>query len=146
MTGDMVWTTVSGVSGATALGQLASAQPGHAMQSLPYTWTQAFLGTIPGSMGETSTLACLIGAIILLATSVASWRVMASMLLGGLGLCLLVLADCKRHQSDARNPAALASRPWRLCLRSRLHGHRGGRDRIARGQGQGRCQWQCRQS
>ena len=86
MTGDTVWTTVNGVSGATPLGSLASAQPGQAMQSLDWSWTQAFLGTIPGSMGETSTLACLLGAVILLVTGIASWRVMLSMLIGGYGL------------------------------------------------------------
>lgn len=84
ITGNEVWTTVSGVSGATPLGILASAQSGQAMQSLDWSWTQAFLGTIPGSMGETSTLACLIGAVILLATGIASWRIMAAMLLGAL--------------------------------------------------------------
>jgi Na+-transporting NADH:ubiquinone oxidoreductase subunit B len=84
MTGDEVWTTVDGVSGATPLGLLASAQPGQVMQSLDTTWAQAFIGTIPGSMGETSTLACLIGAAILLITGIASWRVMTAMTLGAL--------------------------------------------------------------
>jgi len=42
-----------------------------------------FLGTIPGSIGETSTLACIIGAIILLIAGVASWRTMVGMLVGG---------------------------------------------------------------
>ena len=84
MTGDMVWTAVDGVSGATALGQLAAAQPGQAMNAVNVTWIQSFLGTIPGSMGETSTLACLIGAAILLITRIAPWRVMASTLLGAL--------------------------------------------------------------
>ena len=84
ITGNQVWTTVSGVSGATPLGILASAQPGQTMQSLDWSWGQAFLGTIPGSMGETSTLACLLGAAILLATRIASWRIMAAMLLGAL--------------------------------------------------------------
>lgn len=84
MTGDQVWTTVDGVSGATPLGMFASAQPGQVMQSLDITWAQAFVGTIPGSMGETSTLACLIGAAILLITGIASWRVMTAMTLGAL--------------------------------------------------------------
>lgn len=86
MTGDSVWTAVDGVSGATALGQFAAAQPGHTLDGLNVTWLQSFLGTIPGSMGETSTLACLIGAFILLITGIAPWRVMASTLIGAL-LC-----------------------------------------------------------
>ena len=86
MTGDMVWTAVDGVSGATALGQFAAAQPGQVMNAVNVTWMQSFLGTIPGSMGETSTIACLIGALILLITRIAPWRVMASTLIGAL-LC-----------------------------------------------------------
>lgn len=111
MTGDQVWTTVNGVSGATALGKLAAAQPGHAMQSLDWSWTQAFLGTVPGSMGETSTLACLIGAIILLITGVASWRVMASMLLGGLACaCWFWLT------ANGTNPMQEIPPHWHLVL------------------------------
>jgi Na+-transporting NADH:ubiquinone oxidoreductase subunit B len=86
MTGDAVWTAVDGVTGATPLGQFAAAQPGHTLDGLNITWLQSFLGTIPGSMGETSTLACLVGALILLITGIAPWRVMASTLIGAL-LC-----------------------------------------------------------
>jgi Na+-transporting NADH:ubiquinone oxidoreductase subunit B len=86
MTGDRVWTAVDGVSGATPLGQLAVAPPGETLASLDLTWLQCFLGTTPGSMGETSTLACLIGAFILLITGIASWRIMASTLIGAV-LC-----------------------------------------------------------
>jgi Na+-transporting NADH:ubiquinone oxidoreductase subunit B len=86
ITGDFVWTAVDGVSGATPLGEVAIAQVGQAMDALSYTWSQTFIGTIPGSMGETSTLACLFGAFVLLITRVASWRIMAAMLIGGL-LC-----------------------------------------------------------
>jgi Na+-transporting NADH:ubiquinone oxidoreductase subunit B len=86
MTGDAIWTAVDGVSSATPLAQLAAAQPGEVMSSLNVTFAQTFLGTIPGSLGETSTLACLIGAAILLVTRIAPWRVMASTLIGAL-LC-----------------------------------------------------------
>jgi Na+-transporting NADH:ubiquinone oxidoreductase subunit B len=48
-----------------------------------------FIGTIPGSVGETSTLAILIGAFILIVTGIGSWRIMVSMVAGGLGLGLL---------------------------------------------------------
>ncbi len=86
MTGDAIWIAVDGVSSATPLAQLAGAQPGEVMSSLNVTFTQTFLGIIPGSLGETSTLACLIGAALLLVTRVAPWRVMASTLIGAL-LC-----------------------------------------------------------
>ncbi len=47
-----------------------------------YTWSDLFLGFIPGSIGETSTLAILVGALVLLVTKIANWRIMASGLLG----------------------------------------------------------------
>lgn len=88
MSGDSVWVAVDGFTQATPLGQIASVPPGQTMQSLDITWTQAFLGTLPGAMGETSTLACLLGAAFLLITGIASWRIMGSMLLGALGISL----------------------------------------------------------
>jgi len=51
-----------------------------------------FLGTIPGSVGETSTLAILIGAVILIATGIGSWKVIVSVFAGGLGMGLLLNA------------------------------------------------------
>lgn len=82
MTGDKVWIAVDGISGATPLGAMARATTPDPIAALDFSWFQAFLGTIPGSMGETSTLACLLGAAILLITGIASWRIMLSMLLG----------------------------------------------------------------
>ncbi len=84
MTGDTVWTAVDGVTAATPLAQLAAGQPGIAMASVEYSWLSSFLGTIPGSMGETSALACLFGALVLLVTRIAPWRVIAAGLIGGL--------------------------------------------------------------
>ncbi len=109
MTGDRVWTAVDGVSGATVLGQFAAAQPGHALDALSYTWLQSFLGTIPGSMGETSTLACLVGAAVLLVTGIAPWRVMAATLFGG------ALAACYFYFSgSAVNPLYGIPPHWHL--------------------------------
>ncbi len=82
MTGERVWTAVDGVSSATPLGALAQASPGDPIAALDISWFQAFLGTIPGSMGETSTLACLLGAALLLVTGIGSWRIMLAMLIG----------------------------------------------------------------
>jgi len=87
MSGDAAWTAVDGFSGATTLGQLAS-------QGLPavsmatgqeLTWLDAFIGREQGSIGETSTLAILFGATILLVTKIASWRVMLGVFLGMVG-------------------------------------------------------------
>lgn len=89
MVGDTVWTAADGFSGATALGQLATAPVAEgisAMSAVTTGWFESFLGTIQGSMGETSTLACLIGAAILIATRIGSWRIMAGVVLGAVGL------------------------------------------------------------
>lgn len=111
ITGDRVWTTVDGVSGATPLGILASAQPGEVMQSLTWNWSQAFIGTIPGSMGETSTLACLLGALLLLVTGIASWRVMLSMLIGGAACATLFWLN-----ADGLHPLREIPPHWHLVL------------------------------
>ena len=84
MTGDKVWTAVDGVSGATPLATLAQANPAHPLAALDISWFQAFMGTIPGSMGETSTLACLLGAALLVVTGIGSWRIMLAMLIGAI--------------------------------------------------------------
>ena len=49
------------------------------MDAIDVSWSDAFLGTIPGSLGETSALACLFGAVILIYCGVGSWRIMVSM-------------------------------------------------------------------
>lgn len=87
ITGDKIWTALDGYSSATPLAR--AAEGGTAAVTSSVTWMQAFLGTIPGSMGETSALACLIGAIILLLTGVASWRIMLSCVLGAAFLSTL---------------------------------------------------------
>lgn len=85
MSGDKVWintateagqAVVDGHSGATALGELA------VTGTTSYSPMEMFIGTIPGSIGETSVIAILIGAAILLYTGIGSWRIMLSGLLG----------------------------------------------------------------
>lgn len=92
MSGDAVWTAVDGFSGATALSQIAA-------QGLPaiaaatgqeLTWMGAFLGKMQGSIGETSTLAILIGGVLLLLTRIASWRIMLGVFLGMVAFSLLL--------------------------------------------------------
>ena len=94
MSGDRVWIEglvdgkgVDGFSGATPL---ANAQAGLDLPSV----SDMFFGFIPGSVGETSTLAILIGAAILIYTGVASWKIMSSTVAGALltGLLLNALA------------------------------------------------------
>lgn len=86
ISGDKVWVACDGYTAATALGELATSKGlgMAAVQNLGITWSDAFLGTIPGSMGETSALACLFGAVLLIATGVGSWRIMAAVTLGAL--------------------------------------------------------------
>lgn len=78
-------TYADGVSGATPLGQISTGaqQITDAIGDPVSTW-DAFLGLIPGSFGETSTLCILIGAALLLLTGIASWRIMLSVFAGGL--------------------------------------------------------------
>ncbi len=96
---------IDGYSGATALGQLAVTDMDefpNPIDSLSHvittggeqsiTWTNAFLGTIPGSIGETSTLCCLFGAFVLIATRIGSWKIMASVCLGALAISTLFYA------------------------------------------------------
>jgi NADH:ubiquinone oxidoreductase, B subunit len=99
MSGDKVFVSTSkifglgaqvpdGFSGATPLGQLATQTSGSIsltdLAGDPITTWQAFVGLIPGSFGETSTLCVCIGALLLLFTGIASWRVMLSVVAGGL--------------------------------------------------------------
>jgi Na+-transporting NADH:ubiquinone oxidoreductase subunit B len=88
MSGNAVWVPVDGFSGATAL-YLAKEGGLAAIANAGITWTDAFLGNMMGSMGETSTLACLVGAAFLIVTRVASWRIMAGVMLGMIGTSLL---------------------------------------------------------
>ncbi|MCY4604860.1 MAG: RnfABCDGE type electron transport complex subunit D, partial [Gemmatimonadetes bacterium] len=75
------------------------------------TWTQAFLGTIPGSMGETSTLACLIGAAILIATRVGSWQIIVSMT-----AATVVCAELLHAIGSDTNPMFQMDAAWHLVL------------------------------
>ena len=80
ISGDEVWVALDGYTGATPLG--LGPVGGMAAITENYTWTQAFLGYLPGSLGSTSTLACLLGAVFLIYTRVASWRIIFGVFLG----------------------------------------------------------------
>jgi Na+-transporting NADH:ubiquinone oxidoreductase subunit B len=118
MSGDRVWVAVDGFTAPTPLGMLATAPLDVGMNSitaaegLNISWSQAFLGTIPGSMGETSTLACLLGAAILIATRIGSWRIMLATTLGAAISAALFYAF--REQSD--NPMFQMNPQWHLVV------------------------------
>ena len=84
ISGDNVWivaqTSADGVSGATWLGEAAVSGPAALTAGL--SWSDAFWGFVPGSMGETSAAACLFGAAVLILSRVGSWRVMAGVVGG----------------------------------------------------------------
>jgi Na+-transporting NADH:ubiquinone oxidoreductase subunit B len=93
ISGDLVWTAVppgaavDGFSGATVLGQLrVMTQP---FETADFSWFRAFFGFEPGSMGETSALACLIGAVIIAVTKVGSWRIMVGCAVGTIAMSLV---------------------------------------------------------
>lgn len=111
MSGDQVWVrtrdtfgmgggnVIDSYSGATPLGQIATTDATgftdfafHGITGQPLSIVEMFLGFIPGSVGEVSTIAILLGAVILIATGVGSWRTMLSVFVGGAVASLLVNA------------------------------------------------------
>jgi Na+-transporting NADH:ubiquinone oxidoreductase subunit B len=104
-TGDTIWIPIDGYSAATPLG-------GHAIGlEMNITFMDAFLGFIPGSMGETSTLACMFGAFVLISTGIGSWRIILSSVVGLVvftGLFYLIGSDT--------NPMFSLAPHWHLVL------------------------------
>ncbi|VXC01739.1 Na(+)-translocating NADH-quinone reductase subunit B [Pseudomonas sp. 8AS] len=88
MSGDAVWTSVDGFAGATAL-SMAAASGMEQVVANGLTWWNAFVGLEQGSMGETSTLAIFIGGAFLLLTKIASWRIVAGVMLGMVAMSYL---------------------------------------------------------
>ncbi|MDY3198918.1 MAG: NADH:ubiquinone reductase (Na(+)-transporting) subunit B, partial [Pseudomonadaceae bacterium] len=88
ISGDAVWTAVDGFAGATAL-SVAGAGGIDAIVEGGLSWMDAFIGTMQGSIGETSTLAIFIGGAVLLLTKIASWRIVAGVMIGMVALSTL---------------------------------------------------------
>jgi Na+-transporting NADH:ubiquinone oxidoreductase subunit B len=111
MSGESVWTPpIDVVTGATPLAIGArSGVPGILEHGV--TWMDAFLGPIQGSIGETSTLACLLGGVLIVYTGVASWRIIAGVMLGMIGTALLF----NTVGSDS-NPMFAMPWHWHLVL------------------------------
>jgi Na+-transporting NADH:ubiquinone oxidoreductase subunit B len=109
ISGNNVWTAVDGFSGATALSRAADG--GVQAVVTVHSWFDAFVGIIPGSMGETSALACLFGAFVLIVTGIGSWRIMLSGLIGVVALTILF----NLVGSDS-NPMFALETHWHLVL------------------------------
>ena len=112
ISGDLVWTAADGFSGATALSQWAQggeAALKHVATGQPITWMDAFLGNIPGSMGEVSTLMLAIGAAIIVFARIASWRIIAGVFLG-----MVITSTLFNLVGSDTNP--LFSMPWHWHL------------------------------
>ena len=110
MSGAAIWTTVDGYSGATALG-MAKDGGVAALTQHGLSWTDAFLGFMPGAVGETSTLAILLGGGLLLLTGIAAWRIVAGVMLG-----MMVLSGLFNLMGSATNPMFAMPWYWHMVL------------------------------
>ena len=110
MSGDAVWTAVDGFSGATPLG-LAALDGMQAIVANGVTWTQAFMGSIQGSIGATSTFACLLGGIFLMYTRIASWRIIFGVFAG-----MVVTSTLFNWIGSDTNPMFAMPWYWHLTL------------------------------
>ena len=104
MSGDAVWVAVDGWTQATPLGNAALGM------DYGVDWISAFIGSMPGSMGETSTLAILIAGLALCLSRIASWRVMAGVFLG------MVLTSSLFNILPSTNPMFAMPFYWHLVL------------------------------
>ncbi len=112
ISGDAPWIAadflgVDGFSGATWLAQAATT-PG-ALEGA--SWWRAFVGLVPGSMGETSALGCLLGAVVLIGTGVGSWRTMAGVAVG-----TALLAAFLNQLGSETNPMFAVPFWWHMVL------------------------------
>lgn len=110
MSGDAVWTAVDGYTGATPLG-LAATGGVEAVQAAGYTWMDAFIGNIPGSVGETSVIAILMGLAVLMITKIASWRIVVSVFAG-----MVLTALFFNAVGSDTNPMFSMSFAWHFVL------------------------------
>ena len=109
LSGDAIWTAADGYTGATALGLAAAGGMDPVVTEL--TWMQSFIGFEQGSMGETSALGALIGAAILIATGVGSWRIMGSAVIG-----LYVTSALLCAIGSSSNPMFEMSPAWHFVV------------------------------
>lgn len=109
LSGDAVWVAVDGYTSATPLA--LNAMGGVDAITQQWTWMDAFMGGIPGSIGETSTLMVLIGGAVLLITRIAAWRVVAGVFLG-----MFLLSGLFNMIGSDTNPAFATPWYWHLVM------------------------------
>lgn len=88
ISGDAVWLAVDGVTRATPLSSFQSAGA-KGLEDAGVTWFDAFMGFIPGSIGETSTFAILLGGVFLIAVGIVSWRIVLGVFVGMVATSIL---------------------------------------------------------
>jgi Na+-transporting NADH:ubiquinone oxidoreductase subunit B len=103
ISGDSIWVAADGYTSATALSM--AFQNGMNQLTSSVSWWDAFWGFIPGSVGEVSTFAILLGAIVLLWTRIASWRIM-------LGVCLGMIATSTLFNLIGSDTNPMFAMPW----------------------------------
>lgn len=114
ISGDLVWTASDGFSGATALSQWANGGQSalkHVATGQSIKWMDAFLGNISGSIGETSTLALLIGGAIIVFAGVASWRIIIGVLIGA-----IITSSMFNYIGSTTNPMFAMPWYWHMVL------------------------------
>lgn len=108
MSGDTSWVVADGFSGATHLSQAAT---GTLEYGLNQDWWNAFFGFIPGSVGEVSTLAILLGGLVIVYTRIASWRIVGGVMLG-----MIAVSTLLNLISSDTNPMFAMPWYWHLVL------------------------------
>ncbi|MBS5193976.1 MAG: NADH:ubiquinone reductase (Na(+)-transporting) subunit B [Morganella morganii] len=114
ISGDTVWTTADGFSGATPLSQWAVGgehQLVNTMTNQPISWMDAFIGNVPGSIGEVSTLMILIGGAVILFARIASLRIVAGVMVG-----MIAMSAVFNMIGSDTNPLFAMPWYWHLVL------------------------------
>ncbi|MDX1500371.1 MAG: NADH:ubiquinone reductase (Na(+)-transporting) subunit B [Woeseiaceae bacterium] len=109
LSGDAVWVPVDGYSGATALA-IGAIEGVEGIVASGITWMDAFLGSIQGSIAETSTIACLVGAAMLIYTGIASWRIIVATFVG------LIVPALLFSGVESANPMVAMDWYWHVVL------------------------------
>ncbi|GAD81036.1 NADH:ubiquinone reductase (Na(+)-transporting) subunit B [Vibrio ezurae] len=112
ISGDLVWTAADGFSGATALSQWAQGGNSNLINNVTgqsITWMDAFIGNIPGSIGEVSTLFLMLGALMIVYMGIASWRIIAGVMIG-------MIATATLFNLIGSDTNAMFSMPWHWHL------------------------------
>jgi len=104
ISGNEVWVPVDAYSGATPLA-LAAEGGIHAILDNGISWTDAFIGTIQGSIGEVSAVACIAGGLFLVYTGIASWRIILGVIIGMIVTTLL-------FNSISSDTSSIYALPW----------------------------------